>query len=440
LIAVLATVLSPSGADAAFPGTNGKIAFTQNFLSLITMNPDGGGQTRLTPTDKAQMAPAWSPDGTKLAFAQSVGGIFNPVQAIYTMNADGSDIRRVTSSGLDEANPAWSPDGRKLVFERVLNDSTCDGFLDCGVELFTVSVDGSDERRLTDNQTFDLTPAWAPDGKKIAFSRYERGSCVNFQCDYDIFTINTDGTGEVNLTHNDEANQGPNWSPDGGQIAFSSTLNSCCVGEIFTMNADGTGLRRVTSYPHPGDWLFSIQPAWSPDGTKIVFKAGYAGSNHDELHSVDVEGGDVRRLTDQGGVKEDPDWQPIDRPPDCSAAAASRPVLTTNNHRLVPIGVAGVTDPDGDPVTLSVDGITQDEPVRGRGDATSPEAVDEGDGEVRLRAERNPQGDGRVYRIAFTATDGRGGSCSGTATVGVPRHRKKPAVDSAPTSYDSFGR
>jgi hypothetical protein len=106
----------------------------------------------------------------------------------------------------------------------------------------------------------------------------------------------------------------------------------------------------------------------------------------------------------------------------------------------VPLALDGATDPDGDPVTLSVDGVTQDEPVVGSGDPTSPDAVDEGDGQLRVRAERNPHGDGRVYRIAFTASDGRGGSCSGTATVSVPRKKRQPAVDSAPPSYDSFGR
>jgi hypothetical protein len=127
-------------------------------------------------------------------------------------------------------------------------------------------------------------------------------------------------------------------------------------------------------------------------------------------------------------------------PPNCSGVAASRAVLKTVNRGLIAITLDGATDPDGDPVTLSVDGVTQDEPVTGRGDHTSPDAVDASDGEVRVRAERDPHGDGRVYRIAFTASDGRGGSCSGTATVSVPRKKGEPAVDSAPPSYDSLSR
>jgi hypothetical protein len=137
------------------------------------------------------------------------------------------------------------------------------------------------------------------------------------------------------------------------------------------------------------------------------------------------------------------DWQPIpipNRPPDCSGVTASPSVLRHFDHRLVPVALDGATDPDGDSVSLSIDGVTQDEPVTGPADRTSPDAIDAGGGELRLRAERNPLGDGRVYRIAFTASDGKGGSCFGTATVSVPRKKKKPAVDSAPPSYDSFTR
>jgi hypothetical protein len=129
----------------------------------------------------------------------------------------------------------------------------------------------------------------------------------------------------------------------------------------------------------------------------------------------------------------------LNEPPDCSGVTASRPVLQ-HNRRLVWESLEGATDPDGDPVALAIDGVTQDEPVTGRGDHTAPDAVLKGDGDLVVRAERSPSGDGRVYRIAFTAADGHGGSCSGAAAASVPRKKKKPAVDSAPPSYDSLAR
>jgi hypothetical protein len=80
--------------------------------------------------------------------------------------------------------------------------------------------------------------------------------------------------------------------------------------------------------------------------------------------------------------------------------------------------------------------------MNGKGDGnTSPDAKRATAGsQVFLRAERSGKGNGRIYRLAFTASDGRGGTCEGTATVAVPRKKKRPAVDSAPPSYNSFGR
>ena len=75
--------------------------------------------------------------------------------------------------------------------------------------------------------------------------------------------------------------------------------------------------------------------------------------------------------------------------------------------------------------------------MTGPGDHTRPDARLLSGDVLRVRAERSPRGDGRVYRIAVTATDSHGASCTGTATVGVPRHRNRAAVDSAPPSYDS---
>lgn len=127
-------------------------------------------------------------------------------------------------------------------------------------------------------------------------------------------------------------------------------------------------------------------------------------------------------------------------PPVCSGVSPSRTSLWPPNHKLRTITLSGASDPDGDPVTVSVTGVTQDEPVNGKADGnTSPDAMlGPGGDRVRLRAERSGRGDGRVYRIAFTASDPSGASCSGGRTVSVPHHRGAPAVDSGGT-YNSLG-
>ena len=122
----------------------------------------------------------------------------------------------------------------------------------------------------------------------------------------------------------------------------------------------------------------------------------------------------------------------------CTAAFADPTLLWPPNHRQIPITINGITDPDGDTFTITVTGIFQDEPTNTDGDGNT--AIDGGGvGTSRpwVRAERLGSGDGRVYRIAFTADDGKGGSCPGEVTTSVPHDKSgRPAVDSG-TQYDS---
>jgi hypothetical protein len=124
----------------------------------------------------------------------------------------------------------------------------------------------------------------------------------------------------------------------------------------------------------------------------------------------------------------------VNEPPRCDAVESDPRQLWPANRKFRAVGISGATDPEGDAVTLEITGVTQDERLRDGPDAQRIAA-----GRLRLRAERAARGDGRVYRIAFAATDSGGASCTGVATVTVPRHRGVPAVDSAPPSYDSFG-
>jgi Regulator of chromosome condensation (RCC1) repeat len=139
------------------------------------------------------------------------------------------------------------------------------------------------------------------------------------------------------------------------------------------------------------------------------------------------------------------------QPPDCSAVAATPSTLGQMRDRMPLIALSGATDPDGDTLSYHIDGVTQDEYVTGVGDDTSPDAALTAAGadsnQVKLRSEANPQFNGRVYRIAYTVSDDRGGSCSGiagrtgstTAKVSVPRRKGTSAIDDGnATSWDSF--
>jgi hypothetical protein len=207
------------------------------------------------------------------------------------------------------------------------------------------------------------------------------------------------------------------------------------------MNVDGSNPTRLTFSDFARDgFFFATEPAWSPSGDSIAFN--YATITGTDIFTIKPDGSELTRITNDRISDSGPDWQPIPNLlPDCTTVTATPDVLPRPNRKFVRVRLVGGTDPDGDPVTITIDRVEQDEPVRGKSDHTAPDARLTGALDaVELRAERDPKGDGRVYRIHFSADDSREGSCSGTATASVPRHKHKPAVDSAPPSFDSFSR
>jgi hypothetical protein len=124
------------------------------------------------------------------------------------------------------------------------------------------------------------------------------------------------------------------------------------------------------------------------------------------------------------------------QPPVCSAAAATVTELWPPDHSMRTVGIGGVTDPDGDAITITITGIMQDEPVNGLGDGdTAPDATGVGAASAELRAERSGTGNGRVYVIAFSASDGKGGTCTGAVSVGV-RHSQGKGPKGGPAVND----
>lgn len=130
-------------------------------------------------------------------------------------------------------------------------------------------------------------------------------------------------------------------------------------------------------------------------------------------------------VTDAGGLSSQAEVsvavKNIDDPPSCDRALALPPALWPPNHKLVPVRIVGIADPQRDHVEVRIVAVTQDEPVQGLGNGdTAPDAVLQGD-KALLRVERAATGNGRVYRLHFVADDGRGESCTGAVRVFVPR-------------------
>ena len=128
----------------------------------------------------------------------------------------------------------------------------------------------------------------------------------------------------------------------------------------------------------------------------------------------------------------------VNDPPTCSNASASKTRLWPPNHKLVPVTIKGLTDPDDDELTIQILAVTQDEPILGTGSGdTSPDAVIDGQ-RVLIRAERDGNGNGRVYTVHFQATDEFNQTCTGSVTIEVPHsNRKGSSASNDGQIYDS---
>jgi hypothetical protein len=213
-------------------------------------------------------------------------------------------------------------------------------------------------------------------------------------------------------------------SPDGRRVLFSTTESLVAAdtdeeADVYMRFAGETQI--ITHGSEGGNGPFFAGGVISSAGRRVFFTTPERLSPRDQDNAVDVY------------------MTVANLPPRCAEVVVDRPTLTAVNHRLQRVALSGGSDPDGDDFTLEITGVGQDEPVDGRGDgSTSPDAVMATDSQtVDLRAEASAHGDGRVYRIAFTAEDALGAHCSGTVKVSVARHNR-PAVDSAPPSFDSL--
>ena len=296
LAACLVALVSAAGpVKAAFPGENGKIAFTSyrddNDAEIYVVNADGSGQTNLTNHPARDQNPAFSADGAKIAFESRRDGdpyVWNHNE-IYVMNADGTEQTNLTNHPGDDYHPAFSPDGTRIAFVSERDGQT---------DIYTMNAaDGSGLVNLTNDAAYEEAPAFSPDGTRIAFELYRDGN-------WDIHVMNADGTGLTNLTNHPDLDYQPAFSPDGTKIAFQSYRDG--NWETYTMNADGTGQTNLTN--HPGQ---DYQPAFSPDGTKIAFQSYRDGTG--KIYVMNADGSGLTSLTtpSPGGSDRNPDWGPL---------------------------------------------------------------------------------------------------------------------------------
>lgn len=304
--------LTPTITRAPYNGLTGKIAFTRNPYGhepsgheIYVLDLASGDVNRLTNNSVPDWNPDWSSDGQFIAFTSFQDGNYD----IWVMNGDGSgQTNRIALPAWDDY-PIWSPDGTQIVF---VSTGVTDDVPNS--EVF-IGSNTDNIRQITFNTGADEWPSWSPNGQWIADSSNRDG-------EYDIYLFATDGSNMTKWTDESAYDEQPNWSPDGQWITFIRKTEDTNgnghldrrddgdYGNVWIGHRDGTDFRQLTFDNRAAD------PAWSPDGTYIVF-AHFKDSNGDgkvdlndvsDLWVISVTGGDPIILTQGSELDWSPDW------------------------------------------------------------------------------------------------------------------------------------
>jgi hypothetical protein len=306
--AMASATIAAQAAPTPPPEPTGKLVFqTCNGCDIYVINADGTGLRRLTDG----MEPAWSPDGTKVAFAR-----WRDPRGLYVIDEDGSN-ETLVFGWVAAKGPAWSPDGRYIAFTRWYGGLDSDTEISIWGFHWTLPADHWWKLgvvRLEDGYFHDLrcyphslSPTWSPDGSVIAYDSdfgihltNEEGTIGDVTDDRSLFAISTDGR-----------DISPVWSPDGTKIAFGFSQHD--HWEIYVMNADGSNRVRLTqeelfAKPPPNN----VSPAWSPDGRHIAFFTDRNGKW--ELYVMNADGSNQHPMFPMGeGLRPSPlDGLPIE--------------------------------------------------------------------------------------------------------------------------------
>jgi len=396
----LATVsdvqLSPDGHTVAYVVGAYDEQHNAAHSAIWLLSLENGGARQFTSGDTTDMQPRWSPDGARLAF---VSARHEGQPQIFIIDRDGGEPIRLTTVEHGAQSPVWSPDGTQLCYTMAVPSDTQQvpqektwleahpevdkdapslrrqhsllsrfdgrGYIEQHVHLFVIDVDHprAEPRQLTDGENDDVEAAWSPDGSLLAFLS-NRSEQQEHALTTDIWTIALDSGDLRRLTDGNLMAAGPSWSPDGQTLAFYASPSWTAAGyrdtHLWTVSREGgdqrdTSARLDLGHRHvQGDYQFPAPPppAWSPDSRTIYFTLIDHGD--DAVHAVEVESGDVRRLsaagTDVASTAVSPDGERLvliatrpDHPFDVfvmpSSGDSPQPATSTNRELMASVAL-----------------------------------------------------------------------------------------------------
>jgi Tol biopolymer transport system component len=309
-------VVNPQPAKAAFPGQNGRIAFSSDRdgdYEIYTVSSTGtevglNKRTNNNPADDQE--PAYSPNGSKIAFQRCNA---NAICDIWTVNSTGppnSGLTQITNDPADDRDPNWSPDGSRIVFS-----STRSGQ---GSRIWTVSSTGLEvgPLQVTDAPFPSRRPAYAPNGNRIVFQMESDGFAP--APNWNIWTRSLSavpGRGYERITRRPDQDEEPAYSPDGTRLTFVRGPNTCSAAggdcKINTASPSGVEDDLVQISPLFPRQTVDEKPAFSPDGREIVFDSDRSGRFDIWIIKSSFQTPTLHRVTDDPGIDYAPDWQSL---------------------------------------------------------------------------------------------------------------------------------
>jgi TolB protein len=235
---------------------------------IYVMNADGSGVSALSGEGADNTAPVWSPNGQQIAFVSQRDGnrdiYIVPADCVTLPEGCDQSAVNVTRHPADDWTPAWSPDGTRLAFSSIRAGNW---------EIFVVEVACMANSESCPDQTTQLTadgngnilPVYSPDAGRIAFSSKASGN-------WDIYTMTSQGSDLRQITTDPANDLSPAWSPNGQQLAFETNRDGNV--EVYVMAADGSAARNISNFSQANDH----GPTWSPDGQLLVFYANREGN------------------------------------------------------------------------------------------------------------------------------------------------------------------
>lgn len=261
-----------------------KIAFVQaqgKGKEIYVVDFDGSNPVQVTRDQSINLSPAWSSDGSQLAYVSYRDGI----PKVYTVNLRDGTQRLVAGYPGINISPAWRPGSNQLAVTLSKSGNP---------DIYLVSSGGDIIQKLVQSWSINVSPSWSPDGRRLAYVSSESGNPHIY-----VLEVSSGQKRRITFTSGNY-NTSPSWSPKGDWIAYSGMVGG--RHNIFICKPDGSDVRQLTH--GEGD---NESPSWSPDGRMIAFSSTRQGGS--AIWVLQANGMGVRRIT-KGGGQELPDWSP----------------------------------------------------------------------------------------------------------------------------------